>query len=161
MNNQKLRLALTITTVVSVLLVAPFSVADTESEIKAFIENDTAYTKKHLKSPEGGISINGSIEFWSSGGLAQFIPKNPVEQKFKSFSLTAKHIQVITLEDNKSAVAMYYSEGSFHPDGSSAVPHYMTRVTQVFVKEGGKWKVRAAHYSPIAGGQGTSQSALD
>jgi len=34
-------------------------------------------------------------------------------------------------------------------------------VTQVYVKENGKWKVRAAHWSPIAGGSGTNQNSLD
>jgi hypothetical protein len=37
----------------------------------------------------------------------------------------------------------------------------MTRVTEVYVNEGGKWKVRAAHYSPIAAGSGTKQTAVD
>ena len=47
------------------------------------------------------------------------------------------------------------------PKNSPVVQNYRTRVTGVFVKEDGKWKVRAAHWSPIAGGSGTSQSVLD
>ena len=46
------------------------------------------------------------------------------------------------------------------PTTSAAVSDYRTRVTQVFVKEDGEWKVRAAHWSPIAGGAGTSQTAV-
>ena len=29
---------------------------------------------------------------------------------------------------------------------------------QVFVKEGGKWKIRSSHWSPISGGSGTTQT---
>lgn len=80
---------------------------------------------------------------------------------WENFALTPKHIKVITLVEDQAAVAMYYSEGSFHESGQKPVSHYMTRVTGVYVKEGGKWKQRAAHYSPIAAGQGTQQTALD
>ena len=76
-------------------------------------------------------------------------------------SLTPKHIKVVTLVENQAAVAMYYSEGSFQETGQKPVSHYMTRVTDVYVKEGGKWKLRAAHYSPIAAGQGTQQTSVD
>ncbi len=47
------------------------------------------------------------------------------------------------------------------PTNAAAVSNYRTRVTQVYVKEGGKWKVRAAHFSPIMGGAGTSQTSVD
>ncbi len=56
---------------------------------------------------------------------------------------------------------MYYSEGRFKAKGGEPVNNYLTRVTQVFVKEGGAWKVRAAHWSPILGGSGTNQNSLD
>jgi len=59
------------------------------------------------------------------------------------------------------AVAQYYSEGGLAPVGSADVSNYRTRATQVFVKEGGKWKVRAAHWSPIQGGAGISQTSVD
>ena len=39
--------------------------------------------------------------------------------------------------------------------------HYLTRVMAVFVKEDGAWKIRAAHWSPLTGGKGTSQTAID
>jgi hypothetical protein len=46
------------------------------------------------------------------------------------------------------------------PKGLPAVPNYRTRVTQVFVKEEGDWKIRAAHWSPLMGGAGTSQTVI-
>jgi len=106
------------------------------------------------------VSKHGALEFWSSGGLLQRVSNADPQQKFTAFSLTTKHIEVITLVENQAAVAMYYSEGSMQPVGSSAVSHYLTRVTEVFVKEGDTWKRRAAHFSPITGGQGTSQTAV-
>ena len=81
--------------------------------------------------------------------------------EFESFNIDVKHIHVTTLVPGKAAVAHYYSEGSMQPKGSPAVSHYLTRATQVFVKEDGKWKVRASHWSPVAGGAGTSQTALE
>ena len=77
-------------------------------------------------------------------------------QEFGSIAIGVKHIPVITLVPGKGAVPQYYSEGSMDPKDGPAVHGYRTRVTQVFVKEDGKWKIRAAHWSPIAGGSGTS-----
>ena len=68
---------------------------------------------------------------------------------------------MIELPGGEAAVAMYYSEGGMQPKGGKAIGHYMTRVLQVFVKEDGGWKVRAAHWSPVAAGAGTNQTALD
>lgn len=65
------------------------------------------------------------------------------------------------LADDQVAVAQFYAEGTFQAKGQPQVPDYMTRVTQVFVKEDGEWKVRASHFSPIMGGSGTSQRALE
>ncbi len=46
------------------------------------------------------------------------------------------------------------------PKGFPAVSHYLTRVMELWVKEDGKWKRRAAHWSAVTGGSGTSQSAV-
>ena len=43
------------------------------------------------------------------------------------------------------------------PKGSGLVPHYLTRVSQTYVKEDGSWVIRTGHYSPITGGSGTTQ----
>lgn len=135
--------------------------ADTADEITQLIKDDNAYTLKNLKSPRGGIPKAGSHQFWSSGGLLHHIPADVPDAEFESFGLQPKHIEVITLEEGKYAVAMYYSEGSFHPKGSEKVSHYFTRVTEVYIKEDGNWKVRASHYSPVTGGAGTSQTTVD
>lgn len=130
----------------------------TEQEVIKTIVDTNAYTKKNLKGMADTVAKEGSLEFWSSGGLLNKVKANSTPQEFDAFSINVKHITVITLVPGQIAVAQYYSEGSMDPRTSAAVSNYRTRVTQVFVKEGGKWKVRAAHWSPIAGGAGTSQT---
>ncbi len=140
-----------------------FAQADeaTEQAVIKTLMDANAYTKKNLKGMGDIVAEEGSLEFWSSGGLLNEIGADTAPQEFESFSINLKHITVITLVPGQIAVAQYYSEGSMAPKTSAAVSNYRTRVTQVFVKEGGKWKVRAAHWSPIAGGAGTSQTAVD
>ena len=152
---------------VAVLLLPSLALAEhhegssVAEEIKALILENTRYTRETLESPPGESSRHGSLEFWSSGGLLQRVAQDAPISKYESFALTPKHIEVIELPGGEAAVAMYYSEGSMHPAGRARVGHYMTRVTQVFVKEDGEWKERAGHWSPVAAGGGTSQSAVE
>lgn len=134
---------------------------DVASQVKAQIEKDNQYTREHLMDREGGYSKHGSLEYWSSGGLMQWVEPDEPVTKYESFSLTPKHIKVIVLPGGEAAIAMYYSEGSMQVKGGPLVSHYMTRVMQVHVKEEGEWKVRAAHWSPVAAGAGTTQSSID
>ena len=159
--NTPIRNAAKLTLIALMAWVPMVAVADTADEIKAMILQDNADSRKNLSGGTEGLSKHGSIEFWSSGGLMQHIPADSPAATWEQFALTPKHIKVITLVEDQAAVAMYYSEGSFHETGQKPVSHYMTRVTDVYVKEDGKWKVRAAHYSPIAAGQGTQQTSLD
>ena len=134
--------------------------ADTkvEKEIKQLIIEDKAYTSKNLQSKPNSLSKEGSLEFWSSGGLLVTVPQD--DRVFDVFNLHAKHIKVIEINAN-TAVALYYQEGNVKPKGGEMNNHYLTRVMQVFVKEDGGWKIRAAHWSPLTGGKGTSQTALE
>jgi hypothetical protein len=149
------------TTFLLVALAPAVCLADTAEEIRAEVVKSAAYVRENRKGQENTIAEAGAVEFWSSGGLMQRIPADAPVPTYEQFSLTPKHIEVITLVEGEAAVAMYYSEGAYHPTGAAAVSHYMTRVTEVYVKEDGRWKVRAAHYSPIAAGMGTSQTAID
>jgi hypothetical protein len=107
------------------------------------------------------VSKDGSLEFWSSGGFLQEVSAEGKPDECESVNVDAKHIHVITLVPGKVVVAQLYSEGSMAPKNSAAVSNCRTRATQVYVKEDGKWKVRAAHRSPIASGSGTSQTAAN
>jgi len=133
----------------------------TEKAVKKAILDSNAYAQKNLKDQDDTVSKDGSLEFWSSGGFLQDVKADTKPDEYESVNIDAKHIHVITLVPGQIAVAQYYSEGSMAPKGSAAVSNYRTRATQVFVKENGKWKVRAAHWSPIAGGSGTSQTAVN
>jgi len=134
-----------------------------QSQAQAAVEKtivDTyAYTTQNLMDQAGGYSMHGAVEFWSSGGLKQTVPPESPALEYESFNLVPKHIEVIVLADG-AAVAQFYVEGSFQEKGRAPVNHYMTRATQVFVQEGGSWMVRAAHWSPIAAGSGTQQTAI-
>jgi len=144
------------------IFVAASAQADsaTEQEIKKLIMEDNAYTKQQLRGKEDTLSSEGSLEFWSSGGLLHKLSADLSPQEFESYAIDVKHIQVITLVPGKAAVAQYYSEGSMDANNEPAVHGYRTRATQVFVKEDGEWKIRAAHWSPIAGGSGTSSVSV-
>ena len=144
------------------IFVAASAQADsaTEQEIKKLIMEDNAYTKQQLRGKEDTLSSEGSLEFWSSGGLLHKLRADLPPQEFESYAIDVKHIQVITLVPGKAAVAQYYSEGSMDGKNEPAVHGYRTRATQVFVKEDGEWKIRAAHWSPIAGGSGTSSVSV-
>ncbi len=132
---------------------------DKEDIIKQLLANN-AYAKKNNQTADE-YSAKGALEFWSSGGLMQKIESGGRPDKYDYMNIDFKHIEVIVLVPKKAAVAMYYSEGSMKPEGAPAVSHYLTRVTQVLVKEGGTWKIRASHWSPVSGGSGTTQTTLN
>jgi hypothetical protein len=148
--------------VVSALVVVGSGVAyaqsDTELEVIQTIIESSRYTRENLKGPPDDYSSKGALEFWSSGGLLNELPGGRDPEEFDAFSIIPKHIRVITLVEGQAAVAHYYTEGRLAPRGSAPVDHYLTRVTQVFVKEDGRWKIRSSHWSAITGGSGTSQS---
>ena len=141
-------------------VISSFLLADDIDDIKKQIINNNEYSNKNNKSVND-YSKYGALEFWSSGGLIQEIDSDGRPEEYDYMNIKVKHIEVIILVPEKAAVAMYYSEGAMKPKGSPAVSHYMTRVTQAYVKEDGKWKNRASHWSPIQGGAGTSQTSTD
>lgn len=136
-----------------------FAQSSTEEEVTQAIIESSAFNRANLKNAPGTYSSEGALEFWSSGGLLNEVSGRADDQEFDAFSLTPKHIRVITLVEGQAAVAHYYSEGSLAPKGATPVNHYLTRVSQVFVKEDGKWKIRSSHWSAVTGGSGTSQAA--
>ena len=145
--------------VILVLCIATASAGDAE-EIKRTIEDDFAYLNKNKRS-KNEYSKNGALEFWSSGGLLHIIDASGRPETYEEVNLSPKHIEVLVLAPGKAAAAFYYSEGRLKPKGSAGVDHYLTRVSQTFVKEGGKWKTRSSHWSPVKGGSGTSQTGKE
>tara|TARA_B100001146_G_scaffold74256_1_gene65892 strand:+ start:57 stop:518 length:462 start_codon:yes stop_codon:yes gene_type:complete len=143
-----------------IAVISSFLVAGDVEEIKKQIMDNNEYSNKNNRSINE-YSKNGALEYWSSGGLIQEIDPDGRPEEYDYFNIKVKHIEVVVLVSKKAAVAMYYSEGSMKPKNSPAVNHYLTRVTQAYVKENGKWKIRASHWSPIQGGSGTSQTSTE
>ena len=135
-------------------------IAETEIEkkVKQLILDNNAYTLKNLEDKPKTLSENGSFAFWSSGGLLQSMEQN-TKREFDTYNLHPKHIKVIEINAS-TAVALYYVEGNVQHKGSVNNANYLTRVMQVYVKEEGGWKIRAAHWSPLTGGKGTTETAV-
>ena len=133
----------------------------TASEVEQRVVEYFRYMRDNARSWSESYSELGSLEFWSSGGLLMEVPPGGLEEEFEFFNLHPKHITVITLVPDQAAVAVFYAEGSLQPKGAPPVGRYLTRVTQVFVKEGGEWRIRSSHWSPLAGGAGTNQVSVE
>ena len=131
---------------VSICSSLAYAQSETEKEVIQTILESYEYINKNLKPRPDGFSQQGALEFWSSGGLLHEISSTGRPDEYDAFNTWPKHIKVITLVEGQVAVAHYYAEGSMKLKGSPAVSNYLSRATQVFVKEGGKWKVRSSHY---------------
>jgi hypothetical protein len=151
-------LALTLTLTLSAL--SSTVMADTASEVRQVVLDQIAHMNQELNQDPMRLSKDGSIEFFSSGGLLTYLDRTSGGNTFEMFEGSIKHIEVVVLVEGQAAVAHFYQEAMMQPKGLPAVPNYRTRVTQVFVKEEGDWKIRAAHWSPLMGGAGTSQTVI-
>ena len=134
--------------------------ADTASEVRQVVLDQVAHMNQELTQDPMRLSKDGSIEFFSSGGLLTYLDRTSGGNTFEMFEGSIKHIEVVVLVEGQAAVAHFYQEAMMQPTGLPVVPNYRTRVTQVFVKEEGDWKIRAAHWSPLMGGAGTSQTVV-
>ena len=134
--------------------------ADTATEVRQVILDHLAHMNQELNQDPMRLSKDGSKEFFSSGGLLNHLDRTSGGNTFEMFEGSIKHIEVVVLVEGQAAVAHFYQEAMMQPTGLPAVPNYRTRVTQVFVKEEGDWKIRAAHWSPLMGGAGTSQTVI-
>lgn len=152
--------AITLLALTALLLVPSLTFAQTQTEREVIQEilASNRHVRQNLTTDPQGYSKLGALEFWSSGGLLHEISREGRLDRFVSINVEPKHIRVITLVEGQAAVAMFYSEGSMQPEGAEPVPVYRTRVTQVFVKEDGRWRVRASHWSALRGGAGTTQT---
>ena len=134
--------------------------ADTASEVRQVVLDQIAHLNQELNQDPMRLSKDGSKEFFSSGGLLNHLDRTSGGNTFEMFQGSIKHIEVVVLVEGQAAVAHFYQEAMMQPTGLPAVPNYRTRVTQIFVKEEGDWKIRAAHWSPLMGGAGTSQTVI-
>lgn len=136
-------------------------IADTATEVRQAVLDHLAHMNQELNQDPMRLSKDGSKEFFSSGGLLNHLDRTSGGNTFEMFQGSIKHIEVVVLVEGQAAVAHFYQEAMMQPTGLPAVPNYRTRVTQIFVKEEGDWKIRAAHWSPLMGGAGTSQTVIN
>ena len=134
--------------------------ADTASEVRQVVLDQIAHMNQELNQDPMRLSKDGSKEFFSSGGLLNHLDRTSGGNTFEMFEGSIKHIEVVVLVEGQAAVAHFYQEAMMKPTGLPVVPNYRTRVTQIFVKEEGGWKIRAAHWSPLMGVAGTSQTVI-
>ena len=134
--------------------------ADTATEVRQAVLDHLAHMNQELNQDPMRLSKDGSKEFFSSGGLLNHLDRTSGGNTFEMFEGSIKHIEVVVLVEGQAAVAHFYQEAMMKPTGLPVVPNYRTRVTQIFVKEEGGWKIRAAHWSPLMGGAGTSQTVI-
>jgi len=130
-------------------------------EVEQLIYEIFANQKKNLSMDPETFSKKGALAFFSSGGLMQELSPEVKNRIFESFAVKPKHVHCISLVAGSAVAAMFYVEGSEQYKGQALVPNKLCRVTQVFVKEGGAWKIRVAHWSPIIGGQGTTSTSVN
>ena len=148
-----------IITIISIFAMMSLSYANDKEEITKEIVKAIDYLNKN-NNTYNNYSMDGALEFWSSGGLLNYIPKSGPNINYELVNMRTKHIEVVVLVPKKAAVAMYYMEGSMKPEGSNwDVSNYLTRVSQTFAKEKGKWVVKTSHFSPVQGGQGTTATS--
>ena len=136
-------------------------IADTTTEVRQAVLDHLAHMNQELNQDPMRLSKDGSKEFFSSGGLLNHLDRTSGGNTFEMFEGSIKHIEVVVLVEGQAAVAHFYQEAMMQPTGLPVVPNYRTRVTQIFVKEEGGWKIRAAHWSPLMGGAGTSQTVIN
>ena len=134
--------------------------ADTASEVRQVVLDQIVHLNQELSQDPMRLSKDGSKEFNSSGGLLNHLERTSGGNTFEMFEGSIKHIEVVVLVEGQAAVAHFYQAAMMKPTGLPVVPNYRTRVTQIFVKEEGDWKIRAAHWSPLMGGAGTSQTVI-
>ena len=156
----KNRLASSLALTLTLSALSSTVMADTASEVRQVVLDQIAHMNQELNQDPMRLSKDGSIEFFSSGGLLTYLDRTSGGNTFEMFEGSIKHIEVVVLVEGQAAVAHFYQEAMMQPTGLPVVPNYRTRVTQVFVKEEGDWKIRAAHWSPLMGGAGTSQTVI-
>ena len=147
--------------VLILLFMGSFLIADDKSDIEEVIHDHWLFwgannfkdyiSTIHSKGTMNGDS-NGSFWFRQESTVSA-ITANGWGSPSNKFDFKPKYIEVDVLEKDKIAIAYYYLVGSYTINGKSK-SDYRTRVSQVFVKEGGNWKVKSGHFTQLHGGSG-------
>ena len=141
------------------LSIVSLAVANDRSDIESLINkhweswNSNKY-KDYISTVHSGGTMNGDSNgsFWY-----EIIPtvKELTENRKPGdkSNFNARYVEIDVLVPGKAAVAYYYLVGSYTIRGVTK-SDYRTRVSQVFVTEKGKWKIKSGHFSPLHSGSG-------
>lgn len=92
----------------------------------------------------------------NSNGTFFYADEKPSLEEFSEdlgaidYDVEVKYPNAVSLSDTV-VLARYYLEGTLVGE-KSTVSNYRTRVTHIWVKEGGKWKSKSWHFSPLHDG---------
>ena len=130
-------------------------IADIENLINGHWESwNLKKYKDYISSVHSDGTMNGDSNgsFWyEMTPTVKGLTENRKPGDKSSFS--ARYIEIDILVPGKAAIAYYYLVGSYTLGGVTK-NDYRTRVSQVFVTEKGKWKIKSGHFSPLHSGSG-------
>ena len=141
------------------LSIVSLVVANDRSDIDNLINkhweswNSNKY-KDYISTVHSGGTMNGDSNgsFWyEMVPTVKGITENRKPGDKSNFN--ARYLEIDVLVPGKAAVAYYYLVGSYTLRGVTK-SDYRTRVSQVFVTEKGKWKIKSGHFSPLHSGSG-------
>ena len=148
------------TSLLSLLLIATSILfADDRSEVLDVLNNHWKYQnakdwRKYVETlhSEGTMNGDSNGSFWykRESTVAAVTEGSSLADKY---NFKPRYIEIDILEKDRVAIAYYYLVGSYTISDVKK-SDYRTRVSQIFVKEAGAWKVKAGHYTPLHSGSG-------
>ena len=141
--------------IVSALIVtASQLIANDEAEVTEIVNKHWEYqNKKNWKKFVGTLYSGGTMNGDSNGSF-WYMQESTVAAVTKGqapnnkFNFKPRYIEIDILEKGRVAIVYYYLVGSYSINGQEK-NDYRTRVSQVFVKEGGGWKIKSGHFTPL------------
>ena len=146
--------------IVSALIIT-FSqlIANDEAEVTEIVNKHWEYqNKKNWKKYVGTLYSGGTMNGDSNGSF-WYMQESTVaavtegQAPSNEFNFKPRYIKIDVLEKDRVAIAYYYLVGSYSINGQEK-NDYRTRVSQVFVKEEGVWKIKSGHFTPLYSGSG-------
>ena len=137
------------------MILMPATLANDVDDVKAAAQR--YYAEINSKDAYALIQLRvaGSTGFPADGGLLQRF--DSLEERRKSqqaafdaglrYNLQARHIDV-TVYGNLTALGTWYAVGTI-TDPNGTTRQINNRVTSVWVKQGGQWKLTHQHISPV------------
>ena len=134
-------------------------IANDQAEVTEIVNKHWEYqNKKNWKKYVGTLYSGGTMNGDSNGSF-WYMQESTVaavtegQAPSNEFNFKPRYIKIDVLEKDRVAIAYYYLVGSYSINGQEK-NDYRTRVSQVFVKEEGGWKIKSGHFTPLYSGSG-------